>query len=148
MCVLWNGNASVGVKEKTHHCSQVTLVTVENGIEIGWKALMVLVNVTSFKQIYDWLSMFKSQCELLWSSKDQPRYASVFQSWIWERVNPPYPLTGGDQVGSRSEFPKGRRDLDVDISWKKLCLDVSVSWLESCRVIPLEKEWRRRWRTP
>ncbi len=59
---------------------------------------MVLVNVSYFKQSYDWLSMFKSQCKLLWSSKDQPRSASVFQSMIWERVNPPYPLTGGQQI--------------------------------------------------
>lgn len=48
-----------------HHCSQITLVTVENGIEVGWEALMVLVNVTSFKKIYNWLSMLKSQCEFL-----------------------------------------------------------------------------------
>lgn len=55
--------------------------------------------------------MLKSQCEFLWSRKDQPHSASVLQSWIWERVNPLYPLNGVDQVGSRSEFSKGRRDL-------------------------------------
>lgn len=140
MCVLWNGNASVGEKKKTHHRSQVTLGTVENGI--GWEALNGFCKCHLFLADLSLTVCAQITFELLRSSTNTEKGSapsclclSVLDLGMCE-IHPAL-FTGGDQLGSRSEFSKGSKDLDVDVSGKKL------QWVLA-RELREKNEWRMK----